>query len=164
MGLLDGFGGSPSVAVGQVAPDFTLSDGAGKTVRLSDYRGRKSVVLYFYPKDDTPGCTKESCAFRDAQKQFTKLNAEIVGISPDEAKSQEKFATKYGWPYAFVPDPDHKISEAYGVWKEKSMYGRTYMGIERTTVVVGPDGNVAQIFPKVKVDGHVEAVLESLSR
>jgi len=130
---------------------------------LAKLRG-KTVVLFFFPKADTPGCTKESCAFRDAQKQFTKLNTEIVGISPDEAAAQEKFATKYGLPYAFVPDPDHKISEAYGVWKEKSMYGRTYMGIERTTVVVGPDGKVAQIFTKVKVDGHVEAVLESLAK
>ena len=128
---------------------------------LSKLRG-KNVVLFFFPKVDTPGCTKESCGFRDAQKQFSKVNAEIVGISPDKAEAQAKFITKFGLPYTLVPDPDHKISEAYGVWKEKSMYGRTYMGIERTTVVVSPEGKVAQIFPKVKVDGHVEAVLESL--
>lgn len=147
-----------SLQTGKQAPNIKTG-----SFDLSKLRG-KTVVLFFFPKADTPGCTKESCAFRDAQKQFTKLNAEIVGISPDEVKAQEKFAAKYGLPYTFVPDPDHKISEAYGVWKEKSMYGRTYMGIERTTVVVGRDGKVAQIYPKVKVDGHVEAVLAGLSK
>jgi peroxiredoxin Q/BCP len=127
---------------------------------LAKLRG-KTVVLFFFPKADTPGCTKESCAFRDAQKQFTKLNAEIVGISPDEAKSQEKFATKYGLPYAFVPDPDHKISEAYGVWKEKSMYGRTYMGIERTTFLISADGVIKRVWNKVKVTGHAAEVLKA---
>ena len=128
---------------------------------LAQQRG-KNVVVFFFPKADTPGCTKESCDFRDHQKQFTKANATIVGVSPDKTEAQAKFATKYGLPYTFVPDTDHKIAEAYGVWKEKSMYGKTYMGIERTTVVIGPDGNVAHIFPKVKVEGHAEAVLAAL--
>jgi thioredoxin-dependent peroxiredoxin len=141
--------GKPAPAI--KTPSFDLAKLKGKT-----------VVLFFFPKADTPGCTKESCEFRDHQKSFAKLNAEIVGLSPDKPEAQAKFATKYDLPYTFVPDPDHKISEAYGVWKEKSMYGRTYMGIERTTVVVGPDGKVAQIYPKVKVAGHAEAVLESL--
>jgi len=129
---------------------------------LAALRG-KNVVIFFFPKADTPGCTKESCDFRDHQKKFTKANAVIVGVSPDKSEAQEKFATKYGLPYTFVPDTDHKIAEAYGVWKEKSMYGKTYMGIERTTVVVGPDGNVKQVFPKVKVEGHAEAVLAALA-
>jgi thioredoxin-dependent peroxiredoxin len=128
---------------------------------LAKLRG-KTVVLFFFPKADTPGCTKESCQFRDAEPQFTQANAVIVGISPDKAAAQAKFATKYSLPYTFVPDEDHKIAEAYGVWKEKSMYGKTYMGIERTTVVIDPDGKVATIFNKVKVEGHAAAVLESL--
>ncbi len=128
---------------------------------LGSHKG-KTVVVFFFPKADTPGCTKESCDFRDHQQQFSQANAVIVGISPDKADTQAKFATKYGLPYTFVPDTDHKISEAYGVWKEKSMYGKTYMGIERTTVVIGPDGKVQQIFPKVKVEGHAAAVLAAL--
>jgi peroxiredoxin Q/BCP len=128
---------------------------------LDSLRG-KTVVVFFFPKADTPGCTKESCDFRDHQKQFSKANAVIVGVSPDKSEAQAKFATKYGLPYTFVPDTDHAIAEAYGVWKEKSMYGKTYMGIERTTVVIGPDGKVQQIFPKVKVEGHAQVVLEAL--
>ena len=120
------------------------------------------MVIYFFPKADTPGCTKESCEFRDASKQFAKLNAEIVGVSPDKSEAQTRFASKYGLPFTLVPDPDHSIAEAYGVWKEKSMYGRSYLGIERSTFVVGPDGKIAKIFPKVKVTDHVAAVLESL--
>jgi thioredoxin-dependent peroxiredoxin len=128
---------------------------------LATLRG-KTVVIFFFPKAGTPGCTAESCDFRDAVPGFTSANAVIVGVSPDHAEAQAKFATKYGLPYTFVPDADHKIAGAYGVWKEKSMYGRTYMGIERTTVVVDPDGKVARIFPKVKVAGHAAAVLDSL--
>lgn len=128
---------------------------------LSKLKG-KSVVLFFFPKADTPGCTKESCEFRDALPKFTKRNTEIVGISPDKPEAQAKFATKYGLPYTFVPDPEHTIAEAYGVWKEKSMYGRTYMGIERTTFIVDDKGKIAKIFPKVKVAGHAEEVLASL--
>jgi peroxiredoxin Q/BCP len=146
-----------SLQIGKQAPAIKTP-----SFDLAKLKG-KNVVLFFFPKADTPGCTRESCDFRDHQKSFAKANAEIIGISPDKPEAQAKFATKYGLPYTFVADPDHAISEAYGVWKEKSMYGRTYMGIERTTVVVGPDGKVAKIYPKVKVDGHAEDVLTSLS-
>ena len=145
-----------SLQTGSRAPEIHSGD-----FQLSKLHG-KTVVIYFFPKADTPGCTKESCEFRDTSKQFSKLNAEIVGISPDKTEAQARFASKYGLPFTLVPDPDHAIAEAYAVWKEKSMYGRTYMGIERSTFLVGPDGTIAQIFPKVKVPGHVAAVLESL--
>lgn len=130
--------------------------------QLSKLRGQR-VVIFFYPKSDTPGCTKEACEFRDASKKFTKLDAEIVGISPDKPEAQAKFATKYGLPNTFVADPDHAIAEAYGVWKEKSMYGKKYMGIERTTFLIGADGKIAKIFPKVKPEGHAAEVLEALA-
>ena len=133
----------------------------GEGFELSRLKG-KTVVLFFFPKADTPGCTMESCEFRDHSKSFAKLKAEIVGCSPDKAEAQNKFAAKYGLPYTFVPDPDHSIAEAYGVWKEKSMYGRKYMGIERTTFVIGEDGKIARVFEKVKVKGHAEEVLASL--
>ncbi len=120
-------------------------------------------MIFFFPKSDTPGCTKEACEFRDAFPKFSKLDAEIVGISPDKAEAQQKFAVKYGFQYQFVPDVDHAIAEAYGVWKEKSMYGKKYMGIERTTVVVGADGKIARIFPKVKPEGHAAEVLNALT-
>jgi thioredoxin-dependent peroxiredoxin len=130
--------------------------------QLSKLRGKR-VVIFFYPKSDTPGCTKEACEFRDASKKFTKLDAEIVGISPDKPEAQAKFATKYGLPNTFVADPDHAIAEAYGVWKEKIMYGKKYMGIERTTFLIGADGKIAKIFPKVKPEGHAAEVLEALA-
>jgi peroxiredoxin Q/BCP len=130
--------------------------------QLSKLRGKR-VVLFFYPKSDTPGCTKEACGFRDESKKFSKLDTEIVGISPDKPEVQAKFAAKYKLPYTFVADPDHSIAEAYGVWKEKSMYGRKYMGIERSTFVVGDDGKIAKIFAKVKPEGHATEVLESLA-
>ncbi len=145
-----------SLQAGDRAPEIHAG-----SFQLSKLRG-KHVVLFFFPKADTPGCTRESCEFRDSSKKFAKLNAEIVGISPDKSEAQEKFAAKYGLPYTLVPDPDHAIAEAYGVWKEKKNYGRTYMGIERTTIVVDPEGKVAKIFPRVKVDGHADKVLESL--
>ena len=129
--------------------------------QLSKLRGKR-VVIFFFPKSDTPGCTKEACEFRDASKKFIKLDTEIVGISPDQAEAQQKFASKYGFQFAFVADPDHAISEAYGVWKEKSMYGKKYMGIERTTFIVGADGKIETIFPKVKPEGHAAQVLEAL--
>jgi peroxiredoxin Q/BCP len=146
-----------SLKPGARAPEIS-----GPDFKLSKLKG-KNVVVFFFPKADTPGCTKESCDFRDLSSKFAKKNVEIVGVSPDKAESQAKFAAKYGLPYTFVPDPDHKISEAYGVWKEKSMYGRTYMGIERTTVVVDPQGKIAKIYPKVKVPGHAEKVLEEIA-
>jgi len=132
------------------------------TFDLAKCKGKR-VVLFFYPKSDTPGCTKEACGFRDATKQFSKANAEIVGISPDKSEAQQKFAAKYSLPFTFVPDPDHSIAEAYGVWKEKSMYGRTYMGIERSTFVVDENGKIAKIFSKVKPAGHATEVLEALA-
>jgi peroxiredoxin Q/BCP len=147
-----------SLQIGSKAPEIRAGE-----FQLSKLRG-KTVVIYFFPKADTPGCTKESCEFRDASKQFAKLNAEIVGVSPDKTEAQARFASKYGLPFTLVPDPDHAIAEAYGVWKEKSMYGRTYMGIERSTFVVDQDGKIRKIFPKVKVPDHVAAVLESLSK
>jgi peroxiredoxin Q/BCP len=145
-----------SLQTGDRAPEIKAGD-----FQLSKLRG-KSAVIFFFPKADTPGCTKESCEFRDFSKQFAKLNAEIVGVSPDKTEAQAKFAAKYGLPYSLIPDTDHSIAEAYGVWKEKSMYGRTYMGIERGTFVIDPKGKIAKIFPKVKVTDHVAAVLESL--
>ena len=145
-----------SLQTGDKAPEIRSGD-----FQLSKLRG-KSAVIFFFPKADTPGCTRESCEFRDHNKKFAKLNAEIIGISPDKTEAQQRFAEKYSLPYTFVPDPDHKIAEAYGVWKEKKNYGKTYMGIERTTFVIDPQGKIAKIFPKVKVDGHAEKVLESL--
>ena len=133
-------------------PDFSLASQKGKT-----------VVVFFYPKSDTPGCTQESCDFRDLTPKFTKKDAVIVGISPDKTEAQQKFAEKYGLPYSFVPDTDHAIAEAYGVWKEKKNYGKTYMGIERTTFVIDPSGKIQKIYPKVKVAGHAEKVLSELS-
>lgn len=128
---------------------------------LAKQKGQK-VVIFFFPKADTPGCTKEACEFRDSSKKFDKQNAVIVGISPDKETAQAKFATKYDLPYQFVPDPEHSIAEAYGVWKEKSMYGRKYMGIERTTFIIDEKGKIAKIFPKVKVAGHAAEVLAAL--
>ena len=146
-----------SLQTGDRAPEIHAGD-----FQLSKLRG-KSVVIFFFPKADTPGCTKESCEFRDFGKQFAKLNAEIVGVSPDKTEAQQKFAAKFGLPFTLVPDTDHAIAEAYGVWKEKSMYGRKYMGIERSTFVIGTDGKIEKIFAKVKPVGHAAEVLEALA-
>jgi len=145
------------VEEGKPAPDFELESDSGETVKLSDLRG-KPVVLYFYPKDDTPGCTKEACDFRDALPRFGKIDAVVIGVSPDSAESHRKFKTKFNLPFPLLADEGHKLADAFGVWKEKSMYGRKFMGIERTTVIVDKKGRVARIFPKVKVPGHVEEV------
>ena len=147
--------------VGKKAPAFKLPGSNGKTVTLADYAG-KTVVLYFYPKDDTSGCTKEACAFRDEQAKFTKQKAVVLGVSPDGLKSHDKFIAKYGLPFVLLADEDHAVAEKYGVWVEKSMYGRKYMGIERSTFVIGPDGKVKAAFRKVKVDGHVDEVLAAV--
>jgi peroxiredoxin Q/BCP len=147
---------------GDAAPEIALDDDGGKPVKLSGFRG-KTVVLYFYPKADTPGCTKESCEFRDTTKKFAKRDAVIVGISPDKAGAQAKFKQKFDLPFALLADVDHKAAEAYGVWKEKSMYGKKYMGIERSTFVIGPDGKIQKIFHKVKPEGHAEEVLAALA-
>ncbi|SRR5579883_277267 len=145
-----------SLQPGDRAPEIRSGD-----FQLSKRRG-KTIVIYFFPKADTPGCTRESCEFRDASPKFAKLNAEIVGISPDKAEAQQRFASKYGLPFTLIADPGHSIAEAYGVWKEKRMYGRTYMGIERSTFVVDPQGKIAKVFAKVKAPGHAAAVLASL--
>ena len=152
----------PQLKEGDPAPAISLETDAGQPFELALLKG-KSVVLYFYPKADTPGCTKEACAFRDDSKRFTKANAVIVGVSPDQAKAQAKFKSKFGLPFTLLADVDHKAAEDYGVWKEKSMYGKKYMGIERTTFVIGPDGKIRKIFPKVSVNGHSEEVLAAVS-
>ena len=145
-----------ALQVGDRAPEIKSG-----TFQLSKLKGKR-VVLFFYPKSDTPGCTREACEFRDLSKKFDKKETTIVGLSPDKEEAQQKFATKYGLPYGFVPDPDHAIAEAYGVWKEKSMYGKKYMGVERTTFLIGKDGKIKKIFHKVKPAGHSAEVQEAL--
>ena len=147
--------------VGDPAPAFTLQATDGSTVSLSDFRG-KTVVLYFYPKDDTPGCTKEACGFRDERPRFAKSDAVVLGVSRDSVASHERFTRKYGLTFPLLSDPDASVAKAYGVYKQKSMYGRTSWGIERTTFVIDPRGRIAALFPKVSVNGHVEAVLEAI--
>ncbi len=147
-----------SIETGDKAPDFTLqTDGNGK-VQLSKLRGRK-VVLYFYPKDDTSGCTAEACAFRDNLPKFGKLEAAVIGVSRDSVAAHDKFKKKYELPFPLAADEKGEVCEAYGVWVEKSMYGRKYMGIERTTFLIDEKGIVRGLWRKVKVPGHVEAVL-----
>lgn len=146
---------------GKLAPDFTLVDQAGNVVTLSKLKG-SPVVLYFYPKDDTPGCTKEACDFRDGFAEYKKAGAVILGVSPDTSASHAKFAKKFDLPFTLLADDAKKVSEVYGVWKEKSMYGRTYMGVERTTVLIDAAGAIAQIWRKVRVRGHAEAVLAAV--
>jgi len=149
------------VEAGQPAPDFTLSDQHGQSVTLSQFRG-KPVVLYFYPKDDTPGCTKEACAFRDARATYEDAGAKVIGVSPDDPASHLKFAEKYQLPFTLVADPEKRACQDYGVWKEKNMYGKKSMGVERTTFVIDGAGTVRKVFPRVKVDGHSEQILETL--
>ena len=149
------------VAVGQMAPELSIPDQDGKTVMLKSFRG-KQVVLYFYPKDDTPGCTKESCEFRDVESQILRAGGAILGVSLDGRESHQKFIKKFGLPFQLLSDEDAAISKAYGVYKEKNMYGRKYWGIERSTFIIGPEGKVKAIFRKVKVDGHADEVLAAL--
>ena len=146
---------------GDKAPDIKLESDTGEPFRLSSMKGKK-VVLYFYPRADTPGCTVEACEFRDSTKKFAKKDAVIVGLSPDAVKSQAKFKDKYDLPFTLLCDVDKEAAEAYGVWKEKNMYGKKVMGIERTTFVIGEDGRILKIFPKVKAQGHAEQVLATL--
>ncbi|MGE0743990.1 MAG: thioredoxin-dependent thiol peroxidase [Rhodospirillales bacterium] len=149
-----------TVNVGDKAPDFTLpSDGGGK-VSLKSLRGKK-VVLYFYPKDDTPGCTTEACSFRDAMPDFRKVDAVIIGISKDSVARHDKFRAKYNLPFALASDEDGEIVEAYGSWVEKSLYGKKYMGIDRSTFLIDGKGVIRNIWRKVKVNGHVEDVLKA---
>jgi len=149
------------LTVGQKAPDFTVLNDKGERVKLSDFKGKK-VVLYFYQKDDTPGCTKEACAFRDGISAIKKKGAEVLGVSTDSVESHQKFKKKFDLNFALLADTDKKIVDDYGTWKEKSMYGRKYMGIERTTFVIDEQGKISHIFPKVKVDQHYDEVLEAL--
>jgi peroxiredoxin Q/BCP len=146
---------------GKPAPAFSMDSTTGEKVTLATLKGKK-VVLYFYPKDDTPGCTKEACAFRDALADYTQQNAVIFGVSPDDIKSHEKFRAKFDLPFPLLADPDHAVAEKYDVWKEKTNYGKTYMGIERTTFIIDTAGKIAKIFPKVKVDGHHDEVLAAV--
>ena len=147
--------------VGQNAPDFTAMNDKGEKVKLADLKGKK-VVLYFYPKDDTPGCTKEACAFRDGIDEIKSRGAVVMGVSADSVDSHKKFKSKFDLNFPLLADSDKKMVEAYGVWKEKSMYGKKYMGIERTTFVIDEQGKIAHIFPKVKVDQHYDEVVEAL--
>lgn len=147
--------------VGKKAPDFKLSDQDGNKVSLKDFKGKK-VVLYFYPKDNTSGCTKEACNFRDDFPKFKKTDAVILGISPDSVSSHKKFTEKYNLPFTLLSDEGKEVVEEYGVWKEKSMYGKKYMGVERTTFIIDEEGKIKKIFNKVKVDGHNSEVIEAL--
>ncbi|QPH54250.1 thioredoxin-dependent thiol peroxidase [Pontivivens ytuae] len=146
---------------GQAAPDFSLPASGGQTVSLADYAG-KPVVLFFYPKADTSGCTKEAVGFTEAKAEFEAAGAALIGISKDPVKKQDKFADKHSLGMPLMSDEEGDVSERYGVWKEKQMYGKTYMGIERSTFLIGPDGKVLQEWRKVKVPGHVEDVLTAV--
>ena len=151
----------PVVEVGAKAPAFTLKDQTGRPHRLRDYAGRP-LVLYFYPKDDTPGCTREACDFRDRLPALGRGKAAVLGVSVLDVSSKAKFAKKYGLPFPLLADEDHAVAEKYGAWKKKTMYGKTHMGIGRTTYLIGADGRVARRWDNVKVDGHVDAVREAL--
>ena len=149
------------VEEGKPAPDFELTSDEGQTVRLSELRGQP-VVVYFYPRDDTPGCTAQACGIRDNYEAFGERGAVVLGISPDDESSHVKFKQKYGLPFTLLADPDHRVADDYGVWGERSMYGKTYHGIERSTFVIDADGNVAKIMRRVKPDTHAQQVLEAL--
>jgi thioredoxin-dependent peroxiredoxin len=148
------------LTAGDMAPDFSLPRNGGGTISLSDFAG-KPVVLYFYPKDDTSGCTTEAIDFSGLAGEFEKIGATVIGVSPDSVKSHDKFAAKHNLSVVLAADEEHKALEAYGVWKEKSMYGKTYMGVERSTFLIDKAGKVAEVWRKVKVPGHAEAVLKA---
>lgn len=147
--------------VGDRAPEFSALTDAGTRVSLRDFRGKK-VVLYFYPRDDTPGCTKQACAFRDHHRQVLARGAVVLGVSGDDVASHRRFKEKYDLPFPLLADPDRAIIAAYDVWKEKTLYGKTVMGVERTTFIIDEQGVITHVFPKVKVDGHVDEVLDAL--
>ena len=147
---------------GSKAPDFTLPTHDGTKLKLSSLKGQH-VVLYFYPKDDTPGCTKEACGFRDTKAKFGKHKAVVLGVSPDSPASHEQFRTKYKLPFTLLADEGHKVAEQYGAWREKNMYGKKSMGIARSTFIIDADGTVAKVFKAVKADGHAEQVLAALA-
>jgi peroxiredoxin Q/BCP len=147
--------------LGDIAPNFTLTSSEGNEVSLKDFRGKK-IVLYFYPKDMTPGCTIEACSFRDNYKEVKKRGAEIIGISADSAASHEKFSGKYELPFILLSDPEKNVAKLYGVWKKKALYGKLFFGIERSTFIIDEKGKIKAIFRKVKVKGHTEEVLDNL--
>ncbi len=147
---------------GAKAPAFSLPDQSGKTVKLSDLKG-KHVVLYFYPRDNTPGCTQEACDFRDSHRALLDAGAVVLGISPDTAASHQKFAAKFELPFPLLVDEGHAVAEKYGAWGEKTLYGKKSMGIIRSTFLIGPDGKLAKVWPKVRVNGHVDDVLAALA-
>ena len=149
------------VEEGKKAPDFTLPDDDGTKIKLSQFRG-KPVVLYFYPKDNTPGCTREACAFRDRKKELDRLGAVVLGVSPDDAASHGKFRGKFDLNFPLLCDTEHKVAEKYGAWREKNMYGKVSMGIQRSTFLIDAEGKVAKVWKKVSVDGHDEQVIEAL--
>lgn len=151
-----------ALSVGDKAPDFSLEADSGQTVSLSSLRGKR-FVLYFYPKDNTPGCTKEACDFRDSLQQMAKTDTLVFGVSTDDIASHQRFARKFSLNFPLLSDPDAKASRTFGVYKQKSMYGKTFEGIERTTFVIDGEGRIQYIFPKVKVDGHIQAVLQMLA-
>jgi len=146
---------------GQRAPAFTLNADDGSKVKLADQKG-KPVVLYFYPKDDTPGCTKEACAFRDRKSEIESLGAAVFGVSPDSVESHAEFRDKFELNFPLLSDPDHRVAEKYGAWREKNMYGKKSMGIQRSTFLIDADGRVAKVWKRVKVDGHDDQVLQTL--
>ncbi len=154
-------GGRLVLDVGQPAPDFTLPDQNGESITLSSFRGQP-VVLYFYPKDNTPGCTTEACAFRDARADYEKAGARVIGVSPDSVTSHQKFADKYELPFTLVADTEKSVCQSYGVWQEKTLYGKTSLGVVRSTFVIDGQGIIRQAFRKVKVDGHSDAVLAAI--
>lgn len=145
--------------IGDSVPTFSLPSSSGKEISLADYKGKK-IVLYFYPKDDTPGCTTEACEFRDNLKNYEAVNAVVIGVSKDPLKSHDKFIKKYGLPFELISDEEGKLLEAFGVWKEKSMYGKTFLGVERTTFLIDENGKIAKSWRKVSVPNHVAIVLE----
>jgi thioredoxin-dependent peroxiredoxin len=150
------------VEEGKDAPDFELTSDSGERVRLSQFRGQP-VVLYFYPKDDTPGCTTQACAIRDNYDDFEERGAVVLGVSPDDETSHVKFKQKHGLPFTLLADPEHEVSEQYGVWGERKYMGKTYMGVERSTFLIDPEGRVAKIMRRVKPDTHAELVLDALA-
>jgi peroxiredoxin Q/BCP len=149
--------------VGQKAPDFTLASTEDRDISLAEFKGKQAVVLYFYPRDDTPGCTAEACSFRDLRSLFNEHGAEILGVSTDSVKSHKKFQAKYHLTFPLLADPDHAVADRYGVWQQRKFMGRQYMGIARTTFVIDTDGTLKAVFPNVKVEGHADKVLAALS-
>ncbi len=148
--------------IGDKALDFTLLSDKGVPIKLSDYKDKYNVVLYFYPKDNTSGCTKEACSFRDNMKQFQEKDTVILGVSPDSVKSHQNFISKQNLNFNLLSDSEHEVAEIYGAWGEKKMYGRTYFGIIRSTFIIGKDGLIKQVYKKVKVTGHTEIVLSQI--